>query len=133
MAGIVDVPAVSAEFDRLVDVDEWNGEAVWLHGDLHSANVIVEQGSVSAVVDWGDVTAGDPACDFAIAWMLFGEADRAVFRRAAGGRAVVDDATWQRANAWALHFAVMYLAHSADSERLERMGHSLLAAVLADS
>lgn len=126
---LVDARRVRAVFDELLDVEEWNGEPVWLHGDLHSANVVVADGSISAVIDWGDVTAGDTACDLAIGWMLFGDDDRAVFRAAAGA---IDDATWRRAEAWALHFAVMYLAHSADSERFERMGRSLLAAVLSD-
>ena len=79
------------------------------------------------MIDWGDITAGDPAVDFAIGWMLFDDQDRATFRSAAGD---VDDATWQRAEAWALHFAVMYLLHSADSPRFERMGTDLLARLL---
>ena len=63
----------------------------------------------------------------AIAWMLFEADARAEFRRSAGA---VDDATWARARAWALHFAVMYLVHSADSERFDRMGTTLLARLL---
>ncbi len=131
LAELVDARRVRAMFDEFLDVPDWTGEPVWLHGDLHSANVIVTDGAISAVIDWGDVTAGDPACDLAIGWMLFGDDDRTMFRAAAGARAAIDDATWRRAEAWALHFAVMYLAHSADSERFERMGRSLLAAVLA--
>ena len=102
---------------------------MWLHGDLHTANVIVHDGEISAIIDLGDVTAGDPAVDFAIGWMLFDDEDRSSLRTAAGG---VDDATWSRAEAWALHFAMMYLLHSADSERFERMGTSLLARLLGD-
>lgn len=126
----VDRVAVLSLFDRLLDVPDWTNRAVWVHGDLHTANVLVVDGCVSAVIDWGDVTSGDPACDLAIGWMLFDDDDRMVFRAAAGAHRAIDDATWQRGMAWALHFAVMYLAHSADSERFERMGTSLLGRLM---
>lgn len=128
--GLLDVATLLDHLDGLLDVQEWSGPAVWIHGDLHTANLLVADGTISSVIDWGDVTSGDPACDFAIAWMLFDRPDRDRFRRAAGGVQPIDDATWQRAEAWALHFAVMYLLHSADSGRFERMGTSLLAALL---
>lgn len=129
LGGVVDADVVGNRLQQLVDVAEDDAPPRWVHGDLHTANVVVDRGAIAAVIDWGDVTSGDPACDLAIGWMLFDEADRAVFRRAAGAARPVDDATWQRAEAWALHFAVMYLAHSADSPRLERMGRSLMAAL----
>jgi hypothetical protein len=63
--------------------------------------------------------------------MLFDPAERETFRSAAGtGRYEVDDDTWHRAAAWALHFAVVYLANSADNPRLAGMGRRLLASVL---
>ena len=123
--------ALSALFDELLDVAEWSGSPVWVHGDLHTANVLVADGSISAIIDWGDITAGDPACDLAVGWMLFDDDHRAVFRVAAGTHLPIDDATWQRARAWALYLAVMFLAHSADSERFARMGTSLLARLLS--
>jgi len=129
LAARVDPVAVLARFDEAAAADEWSGPPQWLHGDLHSANVLVTDGAISAVIDFGDITSGDPAVDLAIGWMLFGAVDREAFRHAAGD---VDDATWSRSVAWAVHFAVMYLLHSADNERLERMGSSLLGRVLAD-
>lgn len=129
----VDLDAVRRRFEQLVDADPFDGPAHWVHGDLHTANVLVDDGAINAVIDWGDITGGDPACDFAIGWMLFDDPQRDVFRRSAGAATPVDDSTWQRGEAWALYFAVMYLAHSADSPRLERMGRSLLAAVLANA
>jgi aminoglycoside phosphotransferase (APT) family kinase protein len=129
LGALVDGPRVRARWEELVSVEEWDRDPVWLHGDLHTANVVVRDGAISAVIDLGDVTAGDPAVDFAIGWMLFDDEDRSSLRTAAGG---VDDATWSRAEAWALHFAMMYLEHSADSERFQRMGTSLLARVLGD-
>ena len=61
-----------------------DGPALWLHGDLHPHNVIVHEGAVAAVIDFGDITAGDPATDLAIAWMLFAPEIRPVLRDAAG-------------------------------------------------
>jgi aminoglycoside phosphotransferase (APT) family kinase protein len=111
----------------LAAAPEWEGPALWLHGDLHVANLLVRDGRIAAVLDFGDITGGDPAVDLAVGWMLFEPADRATFRAAVGD---VDDATWARAEAWALHFAVVYLANSADNPRIARMGAALLTAVL---
>jgi aminoglycoside phosphotransferase (APT) family kinase protein len=99
LGALVDGPRVRARWEELVSVEEWDGDPVWLHGDLHTANVIVHDGAISAVIDLGDITAGDPAVDFAIGWMLFDDHDRSSFRTAAGG---VDDATWSRAEGAAL-------------------------------
>ena len=115
---------------ELSNVEEWDGPALWVHGDLHSANMIVAGGEISAILDFGDVTSGDPAVDLAVAWMLFDGSDRSVFRAAAGSTHPIDDATWQRGQLWALHFALLYLLHSADNPRFERMGTALLQAVL---
>jgi aminoglycoside phosphotransferase (APT) family kinase protein len=127
LAEVIDASRVLAVFDRASDVAPWSGPPMWLHGDLHSANVVVADGAISAVIDFGDITSGDPAVDAAIAWMLFDVDDRATFRASAGD---LDDATWSRAEAWALHFGVMYLLHSADSTRFERMGTNLLAEII---
>ena len=125
----IDTQRVLERFEQLASVDEWPGEPLWLHGDLHSANIVVVDGSICAVLDFGDITSGDPAVDLAVAWMLFDEEGRCAFRRATDG---IDDATWSRAQAWALHFGLLYVLNSADNDRFQRMGRSLLAAVLAD-
>jgi aminoglycoside phosphotransferase (APT) family kinase protein len=128
LASLIDTRRVLERFERLASVDEWTGRPLWLHGDLHSANMLVYDGSICAVLDFGDITSGDPAVDLAFAWMLFDDGARSVLRTASGG---IDDATWSRAQAWALHFALLYVLNSADSDRFQRMGRSLLAAVLA--
>ena len=74
----------------------WDGAPVWLHGDLHPLNLVVADGELAAVIDFGDVCAGDPATDLAVAWMVLPPADHRAFREAAGARRAVDDATWQR-------------------------------------
>jgi aminoglycoside phosphotransferase (APT) family kinase protein len=73
-------------------------------------------------------TAGDPACDLAVAWMLFDEYERSSFRAAVGP----DDATWDRARGWALQLAVAYVANSADNPVIAEVGRRTLAAVLGD-
>ena len=123
----IDAGAVAARLDRLTDVADWEGAPVWVHGDLHSANVVVRDGTICAVIDFGDITSGDPAVDLAIGWMLFDGAALDAFRASAGS---VDDATWSRAQAWALHFALLYLLHSADNPRFGRMGARLLERVV---
>jgi aminoglycoside phosphotransferase (APT) family kinase protein len=127
LGGSIDEAAVTERLDRLTDVTDWTDTPVWLHGDLHSANVLVRDGAICAVIDFGDVTSGDPAVDLAIGWMLFDEAALEVFRASAGD---VDDATWSRAQAWALHFALLYLLNSADNPRFGRMGTNLLERVV---
>ena len=76
----------------------WPGAPVWLHADLHPANVIVSGGTLSGVIDSGDMCTGDPAADLAAAWVLLpaGAAPR-FFDDYAGA----DDATVRRARGWA--------------------------------
>jgi aminoglycoside phosphotransferase (APT) family kinase protein len=110
----------------------YDGPPLWLHGDLHPANILVEQGRLRGVIDWGDITAGDPAGDLSVAWMLLPRQWHAPFRAAyekAGGRAG-DDALWRRARGWALAFGLVFVAHSADNPQLHRIGRRTLAAAL---
>lgn len=126
---LVDVAAVTSTWDAVVATAPWAGPPLWLHGDLHPDNVLVdERGRITAVIDFGDMTSGDPATDFAIAWMLFGDDARArdAFRAAAG----VDDDTWTRGRAWALALGVAILAGSADDEAYTRLGHRAISAAV---
>ena len=61
---------VLAVWDRLVVTPRWPGPPMWIHGDLHPGNLLVHDGELTAVLDFGDVAAGDPATDFAVMWML---------------------------------------------------------------
>ncbi len=79
----------------------------WLHGDLHPRNVLVDQGTITAVIDWGDVCAGDPATDLASNWMLFADRrSREAFWHAYGAVSVPSR---QRAKGWAILFGVTLL------------------------
>ncbi len=105
----------------------WDGPPVWLHGDLHPANILVDCGRISAVIDFGDITSGDPATDLSVAWMLFTAEQRATFRRAYGH---ADDATWARARGWALALSLVFLSHSADNPLMRGIGERTFHAVL---
>ncbi|PSL45670.1 aminoglycoside phosphotransferase (APT) family kinase protein [Chitinophaga niastensis] len=79
----------------------------WIHGDLHAQNVLVENGQITGIIDWGDITAGDIATDLAAIWMIFPNQDA---RRAAISAYInVSEATWQRAKGWAILFAALLL------------------------
>ncbi|WP_340646430.1 aminoglycoside phosphotransferase family protein [Phenylobacterium sp.] len=85
---------------------DWTNPPVWLHGDVAAGNLLVKDGALSAVIDFGILGVGDPACDLAIAWtLLHGEA-RAAFREALP----LDAATWARARGWTIWKALIIVA-----------------------
>ncbi|NUP51860.1 MAG: phosphotransferase [Catenulispora sp.] len=87
---------IRAVWDDAVAAVDWPGPPVWVHGDLHPANVVVAEGTLAGVVDFEAVCAGDPAWDLAAAWVLlpsgaasrffdgYGRVDEATFTRARG-------------------------------------------------
>jgi aminoglycoside phosphotransferase (APT) family kinase protein len=95
----------------------------WFHGDLHGRNVLVKDGRLSAVIDWGDMAAGDAACDLAAVWMLLPHAEA---RRRAMAAYGASEATWARARGWAALMSVMLLS-IADNPRMPAMGRAFVA------
>jgi aminoglycoside phosphotransferase (APT) family kinase protein len=81
----------------------WDGRPVWFHGDVARTNLLVRDGKLAAVIDFGTCGVGDPACDLVIAWTLFSGASREAFR----ARIDVDSGTWARGRAWALWKALI--------------------------
>ena len=94
----------------------WDRAPVWLHGDVTGSNLLVADGELRAVIDFGCVAVGDPACDLAIAWTFFTDESRDVFRRSLA----LDEATWARGRGWALWKALITLVQeqpgNADTE-----------------
>ena len=78
----VDRDAVQRAWSAALAAPVYCGPPRWLHGDLHPANILVSHGRVSGVIDFGDITAGDPATDLAVAWMLLPLEHHAAFRAA---------------------------------------------------
>ena len=104
----------------------------WLHGDLHARNALVENGAITGIIDWGDITSGDVATDLASIWTLFSEqTDR---QKALSEYADMSEATLQRAKGWAVLFGVVLLDTGLiDHPRHARMGEQILRRVTADS
>ncbi|MDH6576617.1 aminoglycoside phosphotransferase family protein [Kitasatospora sp. MAP5-34] len=104
------IPAdVRSVWDGAVSAPDWQGPPVWLHGDLHPANVVVSGGTLSGVIDFGELCAGDPATDLAAAWLLLPEGAAARFFDAYADVNVdadvdvnVDEAMIRRARGWAV-------------------------------
>jgi aminoglycoside phosphotransferase (APT) family kinase protein len=103
--GLIDeADAVRAAWQDAVDAPRWTGPAMWLHGDLHPANVLVADGTLCGVVDFGDLCAGDPALDLASAWVLLPDGTIDDFHTAY--EPSPDAATARRARGWALWRAI---------------------------
>jgi aminoglycoside phosphotransferase (APT) family kinase protein len=98
---IPDPDRVRAVWDDAAAAPDWAGPPLWLHGDLHPANVLTAKGSLCGVVDFGDLCAGDPACDLAAGWILLPD-DAGVDRFQRAYDLAADAATWRRARGWAI-------------------------------
>ncbi|NYH55312.1 aminoglycoside phosphotransferase (APT) family kinase protein [Nocardiopsis arvandica] len=96
--GAFDTAAMTELWDAALAAPGWDRPAVWFHGDFHTGNLLTVDGRLSAVIDFGGLGVGDPACDMTVAFTLMSEGSRAAFRAALG----VDDATWTRGRGWAL-------------------------------
>jgi aminoglycoside phosphotransferase (APT) family kinase protein len=105
--GLIDVDAVTAEWERALHAPTWDSPPVWVHGDIAAGNLIARDGRLSALIDWGTLAVGDPACDLIVAWELLDAASREVLRT----ELAVDDATWARGRGWALSTAILALPY----------------------
>ncbi|GLY28738.1 aminoglycoside phosphotransferase family protein [Kineosporia sp. NBRC 101731] len=115
------------------DVKPWPHEPLWLHGDLHPANILVHEGQIGAVIDFGDITAGDPATDLAVAWMLVPAHTRDAFwGQYAQAVPFLDENLVVRARAWAAAFALVFLANSADNPQMAAIGRATSRALRAE-
>jgi aminoglycoside phosphotransferase (APT) family kinase protein len=132
--GLVDRTMVLECFARASAAPAWRGPPLWIHGDLHPGNVLVTDGRLSGVIDFGDVTAGDPATDWSIAWMLFtaGARERFLDECHAGRPPSEADALVMRARGWAIALGAAYAAHSRDDESFRTLGLSAIDAALGD-
>jgi aminoglycoside phosphotransferase (APT) family kinase protein len=107
IADYPDADAAREAWERAVAAPAWPGAALWLHGDLHPANVVVKDGLLAGVIDFGDMCSGDPATDLSAAWILLpaGTANRFfdAYEQA-------DEATITRARGWAVLRALNLIA-----------------------
>jgi aminoglycoside phosphotransferase (APT) family kinase protein len=124
----IDTGRVQAAWQAATAAPTPTGPPVWLHGDLHPANLLVSSGELTAVLDFGLLGVGDPACDLMVAWTYLPAAPRADFRDALS----VDNAAWSRGRGWALQLGLMAGAYSADNPVLGEIGRRTVAEILAD-
>ena len=106
LGGLVDAPSLRRVWDAAIAAVPWSPPPVWIHGDLHPANLIATDRELGAVVDFGDVCAGDPATDLAGAWMLLPEESIDLLLETYGDR---DADLIARALGWAVLFGLFFL------------------------
>ncbi|GLW97495.1 hypothetical protein Misp02_15820 [Microtetraspora sp. NBRC 16547] len=116
--GTVDGDAATAAWEEVLRLPQWDGEPVWIHSDLLPGTLLVREGKLSSVIDFGGLGVGDPACDMMVAWTLFSAETRGLFREVSD----VDDVTWARGRGWALCFGLM-------AEHYYRVKNPILAGV----
>jgi len=126
----IDGAVALRSWEESLDASAWDGEEVWVHGDLLPGNLLVVDGRLSAVIDFGGLNVGDPACDLQPAWNVFAGDSRRGFR----AELEVDDSSWSRGRGWALYQAVSALPYYWDTNPgMIRQASHALAQVLADT
>jgi aminoglycoside phosphotransferase (APT) family kinase protein len=93
----IDVNQARSLWQRAID-SKWEKDPVWVHGDVSSGNILVKENKLTAVIDFGCMGIGDPACDLTIAWTFFRGKSRAAFKT----NLPLDEETWARARGWAM-------------------------------
>ncbi|WP_030253484.1 aminoglycoside phosphotransferase family protein [Streptomyces violens] len=107
LRGVIDTETAVAAWEEALRAPAPDGPAVWIHADLQPGNVLVEDGRLSAVIDFGCLGLGDAAVDLIAAWYLLPADARDVFRTAVAA----DDAAWARGRGWALSVALAELRY----------------------
>ena len=107
LGSTIDTGATTAMWEAALRAPEWQQSPVWIHGDLDARNLLAIGGRISAVIDWGCLGVGDPACDVAVAWKMLDADARDIFRTALS----VDDAMWVRGRGWVLSQALNALSY----------------------
>jgi aminoglycoside phosphotransferase (APT) family kinase protein len=123
----IDVAAATAVWEAALAA-KWHNPALWLHGDVSAGNLLVEKGQLSAVIDFGCLGVGDPACDLSIAWTLFAGESRAAFRAALP----LNNATWARGRGWALWKALITACQARIDTNEGRTSRRVIDEVLTD-
>ena len=129
LEGEIDVNSTTTLWDELCNIDYWDRDPVWVHGDFLPGNILVKEGRLSSVIDFSDVGVGDPACDLVIAWSLFNHESRLIFKCNLEG---IDENTWQRGRGWALSIAAIMLPYYKNTNPvLAKLARRILSQVLA--
>ena len=119
----IDGATATQLWEQSLAAPTWNREGVWVHGDLLPGNLLVVNGRLSAVIDFGGLNVGDPACDLQPAWNSFEGMSRDRFR----AELDVDDASWLRGRGWSLYQALSALPYYWDTNpgMIRQASHAL--------
>jgi aminoglycoside phosphotransferase (APT) family kinase protein len=102
LRGFMDVDPITSVWQKAIS-SKWDKGPVWIHGDFSAGNILVKDKRLAAVIDFGCMGVGDPACDLVIAWTFLTNESRKIFRSQLG----LDSDTWARARGWALWKALI--------------------------
>ncbi len=105
LKGKIDTNAATEVWEKALTTT-WENPPVWVHGDISTGNLLVKNGQLSGVIDFGQLAVGDPSCDLAIAWTLLSGESRKAFRKTLN----LDTENWARGRAWALWKALLVAA-----------------------
>lgn len=111
---LIDVTKAKRVWEKAIE-SRWNKIPVWAHGDLSAGNILICNKQLYAVIDFGSITIGDPACDLVIAWTFLQGESRQIFKSLVN----LDDNTWARARGWALWKAMITLAAMSDTTTVQ--------------
>lgn len=107
LADSIDAERATAVWEAALAEPDWHRPPVWIHGDLDARNLLVQDGRITGILDWGSTCVGDPACDVKVAWAVLDAETRPIFR----DLLEIDDATWARGRGWALSQAMIALPY----------------------
>ncbi len=130
LVGDIDTASATAAWEAALAAPAHDGPPAWLHGDISPFNLVARDGAIAAVIDFGCMAAGDPACDLQVAWNLLTPAARARFRE----HLAVGDAAWARGRGWALSVALIQLPYYRETNPgLAANARETIAAILANA
>jgi aminoglycoside phosphotransferase (APT) family kinase protein len=128
LAGHIDTGLAAEVWQAALEAGD-AGRAVWFHGDAQPGNLLVRDGKLSAVIDFGTAGVGDPACDTTIAWTFFSGASSQAFKNGLP----FDAATWARGRGWAIWKAMIVLVQELrDDPPGAAFTSAVIEAILAD-
>ncbi|WP_233415990.1 aminoglycoside phosphotransferase family protein [Streptomyces sp. N35] len=129
LTDVIDTDAAAAVWQQALDAPAYDGPDRWMHGDLQPGNLLVEDGRLAAVIDFGLVGIGDPTVDLITAWYVLPAEARPEFRSAVGA----DEASWVRGRGLALSIALLELAYYRETNpRMAATARHVIGEVLAD-
>ena len=114
LKNIINTDVVTLVWEKALS-SRWNNKSVWIHGDFSAGNILLKDNQVVAIIDFGGMGIGDPACDLVISWTFLKNESRKLFRQ----HIQLDGDTWDRARGWALWKALITMVTVKDKNIME--------------